>query len=108
MHCVDICKVNAWLLYRRYATQLSIPKRKQLTLVQFTTKVADRLLFCRKPMDRPVGRPPKRKSLDDAPANSRGQSVQTPTPNKCIRTDESGHWPVYRDKKINVGFAKRG
>ena len=51
VHCVDACKVNACLIYRRYATQLSIPKRKQLTLVQFTTKIADGLMFCRKPID---------------------------------------------------------
>ena len=108
MHCVDICKVNAWLLYTRHATQLSIPKRKQLTLVQFTTKVVDGLMFCRNPIDRPVGRPSKRKSLDNTLANSRERSVQTLTPNKCIRTDETAHWPVYRDKKINVSFAKRG
>ena len=75
VHCVDICKVNPWILYRRYATQLSIPKRKQLTLVHFTTKLADGLMFCCKPIDRPVGRPSKRKFLDDAPENSRGRSV---------------------------------
>ena len=104
VHCADICKVNAWLLYRRYITQLSI----QLTLVQFTTKVADGLMFCRKPIDRPVGRPSKRKSLDDAPAYSCGRSVQTATPNKCIRTDKTGHWPVYRDKKNKCQFCKKG
>ena len=54
VHCADICKVNAWLLYRRYATQLSISKKKQLTLVQFTTKVAGGLIFSCKPIDRPT------------------------------------------------------
>ena len=48
-------------------------------------------MFCRKPIDQPVGRPSKRKFLDDAPENSSGRSVQTPMPNKCIRTDETGH-----------------
>ena len=91
LHCVDISKVNGWLLYRRYATQLPIPRRKQLTLVQLTTKVAGGLMFCRKPIDQPVGRPSKRKFLDDTPESSRGRSVQTPMPNKCIRTDETGH-----------------
>ena len=54
VHCADICKVNAWLLYTRYATQLSISKKKQLTLVQFTTKVAGGLIFSCKPIDRPT------------------------------------------------------
>ena len=54
VHCADICKVNAWLLYTRYATQLSISKKKQLTLVQFTTIVAGGLIFSCKPIDRPT------------------------------------------------------
>ena len=61
IHCVDIYKVNSWLLYRRYGNQLSIPKRNQMTLLKFSNKAADGLLYESKPVDRPVGWPPKRK-----------------------------------------------
>ena len=63
IHCVDIFKVNSWLLYRRYANPFSIPKRNQMALLKFSCKIADGLLHEGKPVDRPVGRPPKRKSL---------------------------------------------
>ena len=90
IHCVDICKVNSWLLYRRYANQLSIPKRNQVALLKFSTKIADGLLFESKPVDRPAGRPPKRKSLEDV-TEEKGRRVLTPTPSNCSRTDETGH-----------------
>ena len=106
IHCVDICKVNSWLLYRRYTNQLSIPKRNQVAVLKFSTKIADGLLFEGKPVDRPVGRPPKRKWLEDV-TEGKGRRVVTPTPINCSRTDETGHWPVFRDKKGNEDFAKR-
>ena len=98
IHCVDIWKVNSWLLYRRYANQLSIPKRNQMTLLKFSSMIADGLLFEGKPVDRPVGRPPKRKSLENVTEGKR-RRVVTPTPSNCSRTDETGHWQVFRDKK---------
>ena len=30
VHCVDICKVNGWLLYRRHANQISISRKKRM------------------------------------------------------------------------------
>ena len=44
VHCIDIAKVNAWLLYRRCAEQLQIPKRKQMALCKFSSKIAHSLL----------------------------------------------------------------
>ena len=106
IHCVDICKVNSWLLYRCYANQLSIPKRNQMALLKFSSKIADGLLFEGKPVDRPVGRPPKRKSLEDV-TEGKGRCVVTPTPSNCSRTDETGHWPVFWDKKSKCRFCKK-
>jgi hypothetical protein len=65
VHCLDIAKVNAWLLYRRYADQLNIPKGRQMRLCKFSSQIAHALLQRNKPVDRPVGRPLKRKSLDE-------------------------------------------
>ena len=44
-------------------------------------------------VDKPVGQPPKRKSLEDV-TGGKGQRVVTPTPSSCSRTDETGHWQV--------------
>ena len=36
-----------------------------MALLKFSSKIADGLLYEVKPVDRPVGQPPKRKSLGD-------------------------------------------
>ena len=38
-HCIDICKVNGWLLYRRFADQTNLPKKKQNKLLKFTIDI---------------------------------------------------------------------
>ena len=43
-HCLDICNVNAWLLYKRFSDQLDVPKKEQRSLLDFTKEVADALL----------------------------------------------------------------
>ena len=66
-------------------------------------------MYQNKPVDRPVGRPLKRKSLEEeAQSSKRGRAVVTPTPQKCVRNDEVGHWPVFRDKKNKCRFCKTG
>lgn len=32
-HCLDIAKVNAWLLYRRHREQMNAPKKQELSLL---------------------------------------------------------------------------
>ena len=39
-NCLDISKVNAWLLYRRYRKQLQTPKNEQLSLKKFIEQIA--------------------------------------------------------------------
>ena len=56
---LNICKVNSWLLYRRYATQLKIPVRRQMKLGEFANKIANALIYRGQLSDRPVGRPKK-------------------------------------------------
>ena len=62
---------------------------------------------CCKPIDRPAGRPPKRKSLHDI-TEGKGRRVVTPTPSNCLRTDKTRHGHIFRDKKVNGDFAKKG
>ena len=39
-HCVDIAKVNAWLLYRRQCDQQKVPKKLQMSLLKLTSSIA--------------------------------------------------------------------
>ena len=108
IHCGDIHIVNSWLQYGCYASQLSIHKRNQMALLKFSSKIADELLYEGKPVDRPVGWPPKKKSFEDV-TEGKGWRVVTPTPGYCSKTDETGYWPVFRErmKKVNADLAKR-
>ena len=57
-------------------------------LLTFSSKIADGLLYEGKPVDRPIRRPPKRKSLEDV-TKGKGRRVVTLTPSNCSRTDET-------------------
>ena len=49
-YCIDICKVNGWLIARRHCNQLNIAKINQLTLLQLTTQIASSLSYAEKPL----------------------------------------------------------
>ena len=38
-HCVDIAKVNAWLLYTRHCDQQKVLKKMQMPLLKFTSSI---------------------------------------------------------------------
>ncbi len=38
-YCVDICKVNAWLLYCHYCDLSKIAKRRQLNLLKLSLQI---------------------------------------------------------------------
>ena len=44
-HCLNICNVNAWLLYQRYIQQLNVRKSNQIMFLQFTKNCASGLLL---------------------------------------------------------------
>ncbi|XP_065680710.1 piggyBac transposable element-derived protein 3-like [Hydra vulgaris] len=93
VHCMDICKINAWLLYRRHGNQLNISQRSQLNLLQFSSQIANAIIMKSKRVDRPIGRPIKKLSTNSDLTETRGRKVQVPTPQNDIRYDEFGHWP---------------
>ena len=79
-HCLNICNVNAWLLYRRYMQQLNVRKSNQIMLLQFTKKCASGLLLARKQPSRTPGRPNNRRPND-------------------VRYDGIHHWPEFRETR---------
>ena len=76
-----------------------------MALLKFTRKIAKRLLFKCKPIGRPAGWPPKKKSLEDV-TDGNEMRVVTPNPSNCARNDETGHRLVLRDKKSKCRFYK--
>ena len=96
IHCTDICKVNSWLLYRPCANQLSILKRNQMALLSFLVRL---LMHCCMSVSL---------LIDPEDVTERnGRRVVTPTPSNCSRTDDTRHWPAFRNSKVNADFAKR-
>ena len=63
VHCIDICKVNAWLIYRRYCEPMEITKKRQLSLLKFTYNIATALINAGRTVN-PFCRPSKRKSAE--------------------------------------------
>ena len=78
-----------------------------MDLLKFSSKIADGLLHEGNCVDRPVGQPPKTKSLVDV-TERKGRHVATPTPSNCSRTGEMGYWLVFQDKKSKFRFCKKG
>ena len=104
-HCVDIAKVNAWLIYRRHCDQMRVPKKSQLSLLKFTMSIASALTTART-VTRLVGRPSNRQSTDETTAPKR--KCPTSIPVMDVRYDNIGHWPEFREKKNKCRLCKTG
>lgn len=106
-HCVDMCKVNAWILYRRHCDQKGIDSKHQLPLLNFTAQIAAGLRSAGKSTERLVGRPRKR-SLSPLPG---GRAPSFPKPTNDVIRDGIQHWPTYGIKRNRcrhclVGFSE--
>ena len=94
-HCIDISKINAWLLYRSHCTQFKMPKNKQLSLRRFISQVATALNLKDKDSGKKIGRP--KRSL--SPANTLGRKPSNPKPICDIRYDGFCHRPEINKKR---------
>ena len=75
-HCVNIAKVNAWLLYRRHCDQQRIPKKSQMSLLKFTSSIVVALTKSGTiETPRSVGRPCS--SGDNNPQSAKKRKVST-------------------------------
>ena len=90
-HMLDMAVTNSWLLYRRDAENLNLPKKEVLSLLDFKLSVANGLVKKGKTQLNKRGRP-----------SSEGQ---TPTPKRTrfvtedIRFDEVSHFPAVDEKR---------
>ena len=92
-HCIDMCKVNAWLIYDRYCSQKEIRKNKQLSLLKFGYQIASALIRAGTIVNQ-VGCPPKH--------TSEPEKITT------IRFDNASHCPEFRADKRNFRLCKTG
>eukprot|EP00794_Sanderia_malayensis_P000928 gene928-235_t len=110
-HSVDIAKVNAWLLYGRYANQLKIPKAKRLSLLGFISEISQSLIKAEKasPAPRFAGRPPKRSMIcEEETRAKRGCVPKVALLDIDSRFDQYGHWPEHKEKKNMCRHCRKG
>ncbi|XP_057685429.1 piggyBac transposable element-derived protein 3-like isoform X7 [Corythoichthys intestinalis] len=104
-HFVDMVIVNSWLLYRRDADSLDIPRKKQIDLLSFRASIAHAL--CEQGKESP-NRKRGRSSIDvdkDFEVKKR-RGPAAPIPAKEIRTDAVGHWPVLENTRQRCKLPK--
>ncbi|XP_050688459.1 piggyBac transposable element-derived protein 3-like isoform X2 [Eriocheir sinensis] len=96
-HMIDMTVINSWLLHRREADHLKVPKRKQMSLCLFKLKLADSLLLGGKSTVK------KRKVFSDVEAafaaKKRAGKATKPIPDKNRRLDMTGHFPTTSNKR---------
>ena len=94
-HLLDMCVVNAWLLYRRHCLQRGIAKCK--TLLIFRSEIAHALLRAGKTTTRKRGR-----SANNSPTLELVNKKKVRKAAKVVddvRYDCVGHWPAHTEKK---------
>lgn len=90
-HLLDMCVVNAWLLYRRHCKQLNLTYNP---LKNFKADIGHALLMCGKIPLRKRGRPTNSPSL---PVKKRKLSAVRPVSD--VRYDNLGHFPQHLEPK---------
>ena len=92
--------MNAWLFYKREATNLGIQENKQLSLSDFKMQVAFSLIKTKKDTLKRKRRPsssfvePEYKKKKCS-----GRKATNPIPQKDIRLDLVGHFPAMSDNR---------
>lgn len=87
-HCLEIAKVNAWLLYCMHCTQKNVQKSKVKWLKKFTSESACGFANAEKDPSRTVGQP--KRSISPKPPTCRKPSVPAPTD---VHFGKIAHWP---------------
>ena len=95
-HMIDMVIVNSWLLYKRDAISLKLPKSEILALAPFKLKVANCLMKENKAF---VGAKRGRPSPPMKDAISKRRRPYQTLPDQAIRFDNVGHWPEIKDSR---------
>lgn len=92
-HVIDMCTVNAWLLYRRHCKQMNI--KKTLSLLQFKTDLTHALLLSGNKTPK-RGRPSLNSTISPSTKKKRVFSAR---PVDDVRYDKIDHWQIPMDIK---------
>ena len=95
-HLYDMTVVNSWLMYRREADSLGVPKKKQDSLSRFKFRLASSLLKAgKRNLMAKRGRP---SSVENAHIAQKkiGHATRS-LPEADVRLDQIGHFPEYRE-----------
>lgn len=102
-HLLDICIVNAWLLYRRDCGLHNIGKYKRL--IVFRSEIGHALLHCNSLPQRKKGRPSS--SRENTPENrATVKRPVVPRPIDDIILDKKDHWPIHIEPKMRCRFCQ--
>ena len=96
-HCVNICNVNAWLLYKMFSDQLDVPKKEQRSFLDFTKEVADALLSAGKGPKEAAGK--KRCSSSVSVCKSVGKKPMVANPVADVCFGGVHHWRESEDTR---------
>ena len=83
-HCVNICNINAWLLYKKFSDQLDVPKNEQRSLLDFTKEVADVLLSAGKGPKEAAGKKRRSSSISVCKSVEKKPIVAKPVADVCF------------------------
>lgn len=104
-HLMDLCVVNSWLLYRRDCASCGVPKKEQLSLLQFKADLASTLCSTGDPQkdQKKRGRPSSSSVQQEMEQKfKRGKPAVMPTLD--TRRDGVAHWPTFQEKRGRCKF----
>ena len=101
---MNLCVVNAWLLYRRDCKSFDVPQNRQKDLFAFRVSIADALCEHNKDLLPVLRGQPTRKHRRDTLGGAQtsltmSSSSRAPHPYEESRKDGCGHWPVVEAKR---------
>ena len=103
-HLVNLCVVNAWLLYRRDCKSFDVPQKRQKDLLAFRVSIADALCKHNKDLLLVLRGQLSKKQWRDTlggaqPSLTRSRSPRASHPFEESRKGGCGHWPVVKAKQ---------
>ncbi|CAK1594464.1 unnamed protein product [Parnassius mnemosyne] len=99
-HLLDLSIANAWLLYKRIQKAKGL-QEKHLNSADFRLQVATTL--CKLSVPSKIK---NRRSIENELQSKRHKGPAQHIPPVAIRQDQTGHWPVWTEKRIRCKFPK--
>ena len=96
-HFIDLLFVQSWLLYRRDADSNGVVRKSQLPLLQFKIELPDSLILKNKKKVAKRGRPSQ--GIEAGHVKKKTHGLTAPIPLTAVRADDTGHWPVFSEKR---------